>query len=208
MQTDAVVYVINNNEWLLSNPNDLDIPGLKTMHFNSATSFLKEIESGTESDAKSCVLSDVLLSDMTGIELQETIMKKGINLPIVFLSAGDDLVKCVEAMRGGAADVLKKNCHKRIILESVLDALNKQGNLCADKSKKMVLQKRFDSLTKREKQIFSLLVDTEASLSSENIAEHLFISRRTVEHHRASIKEKMAARSLIELIDMARHCVV
>lgn len=185
----------------------LETAGFSTRSYASGEEFLASFDPERQpNDQRCCALVDVLLPGMTGLELQDSLKASRINLPCVFLIRKRNISQCVQAMKAGAIDVLELPCSEQNLLHSVSEALSRYEQEQWDSREREEIKARLASLTRRERQVLEQLVDSSdgTPLSSEQIASRLFISRRTVEHHRAAIKEKMHARSLLELIGMAR----
>ncbi len=182
----------------------LEAAGLGTESYRSAEEFLDSFDPNRHSNGQDCALVDVLLPGMTGLELQENLRVNQINLPIVFLTGERNISQCVQAMKAGAVNVLEKPCPKLNLLQSVSEALTQHEQMQQVSLERETVKRRLATLTRREREILAQLVSGEPNISSGQIAERLYISRRTVEHHRAAIKEKMHARSLLELVDMAK----
>ncbi len=185
----------------------LETAGFGTRSYASGEEFLDSFDPERQPRGQGCcALIDVLLPGMTGLELQASLKANQINLPCVFLTRERDISQCVQAMKAGAVDVLEMPCPEQNLLHSVSEALSRHEQERRDSRAREKIKARLATLTRRERQILEQLVDANdgTAVSSEQIASRLFISRRTVEHHRAAIKEKMRARSLLELIDMTR----
>ncbi len=185
----------------------LETAGFGTRSYASGEEFLDSFDSERQPrDQRCCVLIDVLLPGMTGLELQASLKAGQINLPCVFLTSERDIAPCVQAMKAGAVDVLGMPCPEKNLLRSVCEALSRHDREQRNSRECEKIKARLATLTRRERQILGhlVVVNDGSTVSSEQIAGRLFISRRTVEHHRAAIKEKMHARSLLELINMAR----
>ena len=184
----------------------LESAGFRTEQHESAEVFLRSFDSTCDPNDPGCALVDVLLPGISGLELQARLNAQQVNLPIVFLTRAGDICQCVQAMKAGAVDFLEKPYQQLRLLTSISEALARHEHSLHDSLRRETLKQRLAQLTRREREIMAQLVSGEATISSEQIAERLHISRRTVEHHRAAIKEKMRAHSLLELVDMARVC--
>ena len=185
----------------------LEAAGLYTQIYASGEEFLESFDPEQQLCGQGCcVLIDVLLPGMTGLELQASLKANQINLPCVFITSKSDTFQCVQAMKAGAVDVLEMPCPEPNLLHSVIEALTRHKQEQQDNRECQRIKERLATLTRRERQILGQLVDVNngSTVSSEQIADRLFISRRTVEHHRAAIKKKLHARSLLELVDMVR----
>lgn len=184
----------------------LENADFQSASYDSAEAFLECFDSGCDSNDPVCALIDVMLPGMSGLELQSKLNANQINLPIVFLTRDGEICECVQAMKAGAVDFLEKPYQQSKLLKSISEALARHEHSLHDSLRRETLKQRLAQLTRREREIMGQLVSGEPTISSEQIAARLHISRRTVEHHRAAIKEKMRAHSLLELVDMARVC--
>jgi FixJ family two-component response regulator len=203
----STVFIIDGElETRISHDSLFGAAGFGTESYSSAEEFLNNFDPNSQMHRQGCALVDVSLPGMTGLELQENLTANEVDLPIIFITCDRNIPQCVKAMKAGAVDVLEKTCRDTKLMRSVREALNQYENSHQEHQRRTSIKQRLSLLTRRERQILALLVSGESPMSSEKIGEKLFISRRTVEHHRAAVKEKMHARSLLELIDMARDC--
>jgi two-component system response regulator FixJ len=174
---------------------------LRVESYPSAQAFLEAYTP----DQPGCLVLDVSLPGMSGLELQQALSARQIHLPIIFITGYGDIPMSVQAMKAGAIDFLPKPFRKELLLERVLEALAEDARSRQDDADKAAFRTRFASLTRREQEIMALVV---SGKSNKEIARLLSISHRTVETHRARIMEKMAAKSFSELIAMATACGV
>jgi len=148
------------------------------------------------------------MAGMSGTDLQEHLNASEIILPIIFVTGHGDIPMSVRAIKYGAVDFLEKPYSVDLLSERINDALK----LCTDQmevaARKSVVEARYDSLTPRERDVMTLLVAGAANASNKVIARELNISHRTVDDHRARVMAKMQARSLPELVQMAKVCGV
>ncbi len=147
-----------------------------------------------------CLVLDVRMPTMGGLELQTVLVAKKIRIPIIFISGHGDIPTSVKAIKGGAVDFLEKPFKKEILLARILEALTEDARTRQGDAEKAAIQARFAHLTPREREVIALVV---TGKSNKEIARQLAISHRTVETHRARIMEKMAANSLASLVAMA-----
>ena len=147
-----------------------------------------------------CILSDVRMPGMDGIEFQERLTETGVDAPMIIMTGHGDVRLAVRAMRAGALDFIEKPFDDTTILASIADAIGKHTNRASPKSIDAELATRLKSLTAREREVLELLVSGDPN---KVIAYRLQISPRTVEIHRARVMEKMRAKSLPELVRMA-----
>jgi two-component system, LuxR family, response regulator FixJ len=174
----------------------IESAGLSTEGFESACAFLEAYEP----DRPGCVLLDVRMKQMSGLDLQEALQKKNITIPIIFISGHGDVAISARAFRGGAVDFIEKPFDDQTILSRIDEALHKDAQSREKRAARAEILRRYDRLTPREKEVMKLVI---GSQSNKQIARILGISHRTVDAHRARVMEKMAADSLAELIAMA-----
>jgi two-component system response regulator FixJ len=147
-----------------------------------------------------CILSDVRMPGMDGIEFQEKLTRSGIDAPVVIMTGHGDVRLAVRAMKAGAVDFIEKPFDDHAIIASIREAVAKQTKLVSPRPVDPELAARVESLTPREREVLDLLV---AGDPNKVIAYRLQISPRTVEIHRARVMEKMRAKSLPDLVRMA-----
>ncbi len=169
--------------------------GLRTRQFDSASAFLE----GYDQDQPGCLLLDVRMPGMSGLELQKELNKRNHTLPIVFISAHGDIPMAVEAVRRGAVDFIQKPFDDQELLSKVKQALAASEQRFAEETERLEICRRTASLTARERQVMSQVVRGKAN---KVIASDLGVSQRTVEIHRARVMEKMQAASLAQLVRM------
>ena len=136
---------------------------------------------------------------MSGLELQEQMVARGMSLPIVFLSAHGDIPMAVQALKAGAVDFILKPFRDQDLLDKIHEAIAAHGRLLKKLESRDVILERLGTLTAREREVMDLIV---AGKANKVIAADLQISRRTVEIHRARVMEKMQASSLSELVQL------
>jgi two-component system response regulator FixJ len=147
-----------------------------------------------------CILSDVRMPGMDGIEFQKELTENGIDVPVVIMTGHGDVRLAVRAMKAGALDFIEKPFDDHAVLASIQEAITKNAARQAPKPVDAELAARLETLTAREREVLDLLV---AGDPNKVIAYRLQISPRTVEIHRARVMEKMRAKSLPELVRMA-----
>jgi len=196
-EEEAVVFVVDDDEDLRDGlSNLLRTVGLQVKGFASATDFLKS----KLPDAPSCLVLDVRLPGMSGLDFQSELTKKNIGIPIVFMTAHGDIPMTVRAMKGGAVEFLPKPFHDQSMLDAVHSALEKDRQRRKGIGDTSQLRSRFDSLTSREQEIFAYVA---SGLLNKQIAAEVELSEITVKVHRASVMRKMGAKSLADLVRMA-----
>ena len=170
--------------------------GLRAEAMGSATEFLRI----SRPDAPSCIILDVRLPDMSGLQLQSELAASGTPIPVIFITAYGDIPMTVRAMRSGAIEFLPKPFRDQDLLDAVQIALEKDRLRRRLNAEVSVLRDRFKSLTSREREIFPLVV---SGLANKQIAALVEVSEATVKVHRSQLTRKMGARSLPDLVRIA-----
>lgn len=155
----------------------------------------------------SILLLDVSLNNMhDGMTLQQYLNDKNINIPVIFIAQNSDIPTSVAAIKAGALDFLEKPLTENLLQERIFEAVVIAKQNFKHTSYQRLIESRFDSLTKREKEVmFMMTLPNERSLT-KHIAYELSISARTVDKHRARILKKMQAKSLLQLREMSKVC--
>ena len=172
--------------------------GLKVEAFEGAQSFLEFLDAGAET-IKGCILLDIRMPGMSGLELQKVLNARGVNLPIIFLTGNADVQMAVNAMKTGAFDFIEKPFNNDLLLDAIQKAVSVGLSADLSRAKKLAVDELVSALTARERQIMDMVVDGQ---TNKQIATDLEISERTVENHRASVMSKMRADSLADLVKM------
>jgi len=170
--------------------------GLKSATYASAPDFLARYQGGSPG----CLLVDVRLPGMSGLDLQERLSSVGITLPVIVMTGHGDIQMAVRAMRAGALDFIEKPFHDQALLDRIHEAIQRSLHLQDAAGERAELQRRYASLSERERQIMAQVVN---GRPNKLIADDFGLSTRTVETHRAHIIEKMGATSLSHLVRMA-----
>lgn len=169
--------------------------GLASRGFSSADEFLEAFDP----EAHACIILDLRMPGMSGLELQARLRELGSVTPIIFVTAHGDVPSAVEAVKGGAVDFIQKPFQDQKLLDKIHQALAQDAALRAERRRKAEILERIRQLTPREAEVMALVVQGKMNKS---IARELGISQRTVEIHRARVMEKMGARSVQELVQM------
>lgn len=152
------------------------------------------------SDEKAgCLVLDIRMPGLGGLELQEKLIEMGSALPIIFITGHGDVPMAVEAMQKGAVDFIQKPFRDQDLLERIGEALKTDQERRSERQEHTEVQTRIETLTKREREVLDLVV---TGKPNKVIAYELGVSQRTVEIHRARVMEKMRARSLADLVRM------
>ena len=166
--------------------------GFTVKSFASAEEFLTR----PELDVPGCVIVDLQMPGLSGLELQKALAKDGHGLPVVFLSGHGDIPTTVQAMRGGAEDFLTKRAPKEEVLDAVKRALDRDALERAERTRRDAVRARFAALTQREREVLQHVVQGKLN---KQIAYDLGIHERTVKLHRTSITTKLGVLSTAEL---------
>ncbi len=197
MQPDPVIYVIDDDEAVRHSLEFLlKTAGIQVRSFESAKSFLDilpQVNSG-------CVITDVRMPDITGIDLLHRLRKTNPDLPVIVITGHGDITLAVEAMKIGAVDFLEKPFDDDQLIGAVRSALNRDADAAKRKAELGDITGKLDALSNRERQVLDGLV---AGNANKTIAFDLGISPRTVEIYRANLMTKMGANSLSDLVRMA-----
>lgn len=191
------VYLVDDNDgfrdstsWLL------ETAGFEVESFASGPAFLEAYAGSRHGDARECLVSDIRMPGMSGLQLQDELRRRGIGLPLVFVTAHGDVPLAVEAMRKGASNFLEKPFSEEALVEALRTALAHARSRGSGGMANELLAK----LSPRERQVLDLVV---ASKPNKIIADILGISIKTVELHRANMMGKLGVRSLPELMKVA-----
>jgi FixJ family two-component response regulator len=195
--TDVTIFVIDDDASVRDSINlILALKGMRTQMFSSAEEFLEAYRP----EWRGCILTDLQMPKMTGLELQKTLHDRGILLPVVVLTAHGDVPTTRVAMKGGAFDFLEKPVDDEVLLDVLKNAIREDLHRHAAELAEDATRSRLARLTPREREVLDLLVE---GLSQREIAARLVISPRTVEVYKARMMEKLQCRSLAELIRVA-----
>jgi len=167
--------------------------GAQIRTFSSARTFLDAYRAGPHE----CLVCDLKMPEIGGLEVQRQLLEKGSRLPIILVSGYPEVHSAVEAIKKGAFDFLEKPVDGALLVEKVQSALTRSAQLHAEEVAQATRTARLSLLTPKERQIAELVV---AGKSSPRIAEDLEISVRTVENHRARLMEKLDVASAVELV--------
>ena len=194
---EQVVFVIDDDASVRDSlKNLLESVGLHAELFNSAQAFMQF----RPPEVPSCLILDVRLPGLTGLEFQNELLKRGVSLPIIFITGHGDIPMSVRAMKLGAVEFLTKPFRDQDLLEAVRVGLDRDRARRKEIKTVAALRERYESLTAREKEVIGLVV---AGLANKQIAAKMGISNATAKVHRANIMRKMQAHTLAELLRMA-----
>lgn len=174
----------------------VDTVGLKSIPFASAEEFLK----ARMPDGPACLVLDVQMPGLSGLDLQRELGRGRHPLPIVFITGHGDIPMTVEAMKAGAVGFLAKPFRNQDLIDAVKEGIARDREMRKHREELADLRRRYESLTAREREVFALV--TSGSLNKQ-IAHQLGTSERTIKAHRAQVVEKMQADSVADLVRMA-----
>jgi RNA polymerase sigma factor (sigma-70 family) len=199
MNGAPVVFVVDDDPSVRSSLKFLlSTVGLEVESFDSADSFLHN----KPPDAPSCLVLDVRLPGLSGLDFQRELAARKIRIPIVFLTGHGDIPMSVRAIKAGAVEFLTKPFRDQDLLDAVRIALERDRVRREQEKDVMILQRRFDSLTAREQEVISMVV---SGMLNKQIAAQIGTSENTVKAHRSRAMEKMRASSLADLVKLIQR---
>jgi len=192
----AIVYVVDDDDSMRRALSLLlNTVGYKTAAFAGPREFLDKFTA----DAAGCLVLDIRMPGMSGLELQQHLNKMGSMLPVIFITGHGDVPMAVQAMKEGAFEFVQKPFRDQDLLDRINHALQQDAQNRSTLARRTEVLQRLESLTPRERQVMDLVVDGAAN---KVIAIDLGLSERTVEIHRAKVMEKMGARSVAHLVKL------
>lgn len=193
LTTNEKIYIVDDDELVLETLKTvLFCAGYQVSTFSTATALLQQVKDVQ----KGCLIIDLWMPEIDGLELQQRLLQHGIDLPVIFLSGAADVDSAVQAMTKGASTFLQKPVSNTVLLDAVQMAIAQHQQKCAQAAPAKTAREALKVLSERELAIARLAAD---GLSAPLIAEKLYISARTVEAHKASVFAKLNINTIAQL---------
>jgi FixJ family two-component response regulator len=193
---DPLVFVIDDDaSFRQATGRLIQSMGFQVKTFGTAVEFL----STGRTDVPSCMVLDVRLPGLSGLDLQQELAEAGIEIPIIFITGHGDIPMSVRAMKAGAVEFLTKPFREQDLLDAIRQAIKRDRASIAQRIKRTRVRALYDSLTPREREVMTKVV---LGLLNKQIASELGMTEKTVKFHRGHIMRKMRAQSVVDLIRM------
>ena len=196
-ESESIVFIIDDDPLYCASAERLiRSVGFRVQSFESAREFL----SSRRPNVPSCLVLDVRMPGLSGLDLQLELAKVGAQIPIIFVTGHADIPMTVQAMKAGAVEFLAKPFRDQDLLDAINQALARDRIARRQRSRNMELHRRYESLGPREREVFRCVV---AGMLNKQIADELGTTERTIKFHRAHIMQKMEVKSVAELVSIA-----
>jgi FixJ family two-component response regulator len=201
-ETDSTVFVVDDDRSVRQGLVDLiDSLGMKAKAFTSAQEFLQH----KRPDTPACLILDVRLPGLSGLDLQRQLGQSSQPVPIIFITGHGDIPMSVRAMKEGAVEFLTKPFRDQDLLDAIHQALKADRTAREQRAKAAEVRRRYDTLTSREREVMQLVI---AGMLNKQIAGELGTSEVTVKMHRGQVMHKMQAQSVVELLRMSEAMAI
>ena len=195
--SESIVFIIDDDPlYRASTERLVRSIGLRVQSFESGREFL----SSPRPNVASCLILDVRMPGLSGLDLQIELAKVGVQMPIIFVTGHGDIQMSVQAMKAGAVEFLTKPFRDQALLDAIRQALERDQVARRQHARYTDLRRRYESLNPREREVFKCVV---SGMLNKQIADELGATERTVKFHRGNIMRKMQVKSLAELARMA-----
>lgn len=196
MQTQPIVFVVDDDAAVRKSLDMLlRAVGLEVKTFASAQEFLAALDPAQPG----CLILDVRMPGMSGLEVQRVLVERGAHLPVIIVTGHGDVAIAVRALKAGAAEFLEKPFSKELLVEHIREALARDAQRRAERTRRTDIEARLATLTQRERQVMEQVV---AGRVSKEIAAALGLSKKTIDVHRGRAMHKMQTESVAELVEM------
>jgi RNA polymerase sigma factor (sigma-70 family) len=196
MNREPTVYIVDDDEAIVQSLTDfVELIGLKVKSYSSGSQFLKEYKSS----GPACLILDVIMPDMSGLEMQKQMAAAGITLPTIFITGHSDVRMAVEAMKQGAIEFLQKPFRIQELCDNIQKAIRLDEEKWRRREQKNKVDRRLENLTHAEREVMDMVV---AGKTNKAMAEELDLSIRAVEDRRARMMKKLKVKSRAELLEL------
>ena len=196
-EAESIVFIIDDDAlYRASTERLLRSVGFTVQSFQSARDFV----GCRRPNVPSCLILDVRLPGLSGLDLQRELAEAGVHLPIIFVTGHGDIPMSVQAMKAGAVEFLTKPFREQALLDAITQAIGRDQVARQQHARNADLRRRYESLKPREREVFKCVV---SGMLNKQIADQLGATERTVKFHRANIMRKMQVKSLAELVRIA-----
>jgi FixJ family two-component response regulator len=196
-EADSVVFIIDDDPLYRASAERLiRSVGFNVQGFDSARDFL----SSRRPDVPSCLVLDVRLPGLSGLDLQRELAEAGVHIPIIFVTGHGDIPMSVQAMKAGAVEFLTKPFRDQVLLDAIRQAIGRDQLTRRQHTRNLDFRRRYESLGPREREVFKCVV---SGMLNKKIADELGATERTIKFHRGHIMQKMQVKSVAELVRIA-----
>jgi FixJ family two-component response regulator len=196
-EAESIVFIIDDDPlYRRSSERLVRSVGFDVQSFETARDFM----SSRRPNVPSCLILDVRLPGLSGLDLQRVLTEAGVHIPIIFVTGHGDIPMSVQAMKAGAVEFLTKPFRDQALLDAIRQAIGRDQAARRQHARNADLRRRYESLKPREREVFKCVV---SGMLNKQIADELGATERTVKFHRGNIMRKMQVKSLAELVRMA-----